>query len=304
MGKLAFVLSGGGARGALQVGALRALLEAGIKPDLLVGTSIGAVNATYLAVQGVNLTSVDGLADAWRDAVKADLLPANYLTLALRSFINLTFDTIYQRNREFYISHGLPADHKFSDIKEVELVLVATDLNSGKPVLYGENQDQFVLDGLMASITLPPWMPPHEREGNLLMDGGVVSNLPIEPAMRFGATDIIALDLSDLREPKAPSPRFGQLLSKLLFTVSKRQVEMELALAESRRVPVRRIKLLGKEPIALWNFQHTEELLEQGYQIAKKDIEIWEEKEKPFWRDLLGGLKSFMTKIKLIKSSY
>jgi NTE family protein len=293
MDRLAFVLSGGGARGALQVGALRALLEAEIQPDLMVGTSIGAVNATYLAVQGVNLTSVSGLADAWRDAVEADLLPANYLTLALRSLINLSFDSIYQRNREFYISHGLPADYKFSDIEGVELVLVATDLNSGEPILYSNHQDQFVLDGLMASITLPPWMPPYERDGNLLMDGGVVSNLPIEPAMRFGATDIIALDLSDLREPKAPSPIFGLLLSKLLSTVSKRQVEMELALAESRSVPVRRIKLMGKEPIALWNFQYTEELIEQGYRIAKAEIEIWEERDQPFWRDLLGRLKSW-----------
>jgi NTE family protein len=293
MDRLAFVLSGGGARGALQVGALRALLEAEIQPDLMVGTSIGAVNATYLAVQGVNLTSVSGLADAWRDAVEADLLPANYLTLALRSLINLSFDSIYQRNREFYISHGLPADYKFSDIEGVELVLVATDLNSGEPILYSNHQDQFVLDGLMASITLPPWMPPYERDGNLLMDGGVVSNLAIEPAMRFGATDIIALDLSDLREPKAPSPIFGLLLSKLLSTVSKRQVEMELALAESRSVPVRRIKLMGKEPIALWNFQYTEELIEQGYRIAKAEIEIWEERDQPFWRDLLGRLKSW-----------
>lgn len=290
MGKLAFVLSGGGARGALQVGALRALLEAGIQPDLMVGTSIGAVNATYLAVQGVNLNGVSGLADAWRDAIEADLLPANYLTLALRSFINHSFDTIYQRNMEFYIAHGLSPDYKFSDIEEVELVLVATDLNSGKPVLYGKNPDHSVLDGLMASITLPPWMPPFERESSLLMDGGVISNLPIEPAMTFAATDIIALDLSDLREPRAPSPRFGQFLSKLLFTVSKRQVEMELALAESRGVPVRRVQLLGKEPIALWDFQHTEELIEQGYVTTQKVITDWGEEKEPFWRRWLTFL--------------
>ncbi len=55
--KLAFVLSGGGARGALQVGALRALLEAGIKPDMLVGTSIGAANAALFALN----PSLDGL---------------------------------------------------------------------------------------------------------------------------------------------------------------------------------------------------------------------------------------------------
>ena len=62
MKKLGLVLSGGGARGALQVGAIRALLEADYHPDLLVGTSIGAVNATYLAVNGINLDTIDGSA--------------------------------------------------------------------------------------------------------------------------------------------------------------------------------------------------------------------------------------------------
>ena len=57
-GGLAFVLGGGGGRGALQVGALRALLEAGLQPDLLVGTSAGAVNATYLAMRGFNLETL------------------------------------------------------------------------------------------------------------------------------------------------------------------------------------------------------------------------------------------------------
>jgi NTE family protein len=290
MGKLAFVLSGGGARGALQVGALRALIEAGIQPDLMVGTSIGAVNATYLAVHGINLAGIQGLTDAWYDAMQADLLPDNYLRLALRSFINASFDDIYNRNRKFYIAHGLSPKIKFSDVQGVELGLVATDLNSGEPLLYGLNPDHFVLDGLMASIALPPWMPPHEREGSLLMDGGVVSNLPVEPALKFGATDIIALDLIDLREPSVPGPRFGQFLSKLLFTVSKRQVEMELALAESRKVPVRQVNLLGKESISLWDFQHTKELIEQGYQITQQEINAWDEGRKPFWRDWLNRL--------------
>ena len=74
---VAFVLSGGGSRGALQVGALRALLEAGVQPDMVVGTSIGAVNATFLALHGFSKNGLDKLAAAWREAVKLDLLPTN-----------------------------------------------------------------------------------------------------------------------------------------------------------------------------------------------------------------------------------
>ena len=86
--QLAFVLSGGAARGALQVGALRALLEADIRPDMLVGTSIGAVNAAYLALRGVSLESIGRLAENWRDAAHADLLPTNYLCVTLSALFN------------------------------------------------------------------------------------------------------------------------------------------------------------------------------------------------------------------------
>jgi NTE family protein len=291
MKKLAFVLSGGGSRGALQVGALRALLEAGYQPDLLVGTSIGAVNASYLAVNGVSLTSVEALQEAWYDAIDADLLPSNYLSMAVRTLVSFSLDTVYDYNRDFYISHGLPPDYRFGDIQDVELILVATDLNSGEAVLYGRDAEQHILDGLMASITLPPWMLPKQHDGQQLMDGGVVSNLPIEPALTCGATEIIALDLLELREPRDATSGFGRFLNKLIFTVSKRQVEMELALAESRQVPVRRVNLVGKEPIALWDFQHTPALIEQGYEITKEQISIWEKERQPFWQRWLKLLR-------------
>lgn len=273
MGKLAFVLSGGGARGALQVGALQALLEADICPDLLVGSSIGAVNATYLAIHGVNLKAVDGLKESWYKASRADLLPMNYFRLALRSFTSLSRDEVYVRIRDFYISQGLLPEASFRDLGEVDLVLVATDLNSGEAVLFGPHQDLSILDCLMDSITIPPWIMPNARQGNLLMDGGLISNLPIQPALKAGAESIIALDLNDLRDPPLPGPEVGKLLAKLVFTVAKRQTELELALAEGGQVPVLKINLLGNPPIAMWDFNYTRQLIEQGYQIAKTKIE-------------------------------
>lgn len=272
MKKLAFVLSGGGARGALQVGALRALVEAEIYPDLLVGTSVGAINAVYLAVNGVNLNSLAGLVDAWGKAKDADLLPTNYFRLALRSFTHLSRDEVYSRMRKFFISQGLEPALRFDDIDGVELILVATDLNSGGTVLYGLDPGQSLLDCLMDSITLPPWIMPNERDGHLLMDGGLISNLPIEPALKCGAEKIIALDLNDLREPPHVGPEVGKLITKLLFAVAKRQTELELALAEQSQIPVFRINLLGDIPIALWDFQYTRQLIDRGYETMKNKI--------------------------------
>jgi len=86
---LALALSGDGARGALQVGALRALLEAKIQPDLLVGTSIGAANAAALAIRGVATSSIASLVEDWRAATAADLLSSNTLRLMMRAMLTM-----------------------------------------------------------------------------------------------------------------------------------------------------------------------------------------------------------------------
>lgn len=285
---LAFVLSGGGARGALQVGALQALLEAGFRPDLLVGTSIGAANAAFLAVNGVSLQTVDALSQTWRDAAAADLMPVNYLWLTLRVLFNRTGWRSYHRMREFFIAHGLSPDLRFSDIRGVRLILVAADLNSGRPVLYGADPEDSVLEGLLASTALPPWVRPMEKEDMLLMDGGVVSNLPVEPALAQDARSIIALDLADPRCIPIGDERFGPFLAKLMRTVEQRQTDLEMALAAERGVEVWHISLMGPEPVQGWDFSQTEELMARGYAIVCEELARRPIARQPWWRRWLG----------------
>jgi len=286
---LAFVLGGGGARGALQVGALRALLEAGFKPDLLVGTSIGAANAAHLALHGVSLAALESLVQTWRDAAAADLMPANYLWLTLRVLFNRPGWQPYHRMRDFFISHGIGPDMRFGDIRGVRLILVAADLNSGRPVLYGANPDDSVLEGLLASTALPPWVRPLEKGDYLLMDGGVVSNVPVEPALAQGARSIIALDLADPRCIPIGDERFGPFLAKLMRTVEQRQLDLEMALAAERGVEVWRIGLMGREPVQGWDFSHTEELIAQGYESARAELAQRPSARKPWWKRLLSA---------------
>ena len=273
--RLAFVLGAGGARGALQVGALRALAEAGFQPDILIGASVGAVNASYLAVNGTDLAGIAGLEDAWLDMQALELVPSNYLWISLRILLKRPTRTLSQRLEKFFIAHGLSSEIRFRDIAGVRLGLLATDLNSGSPVLYGQDLDQSILEGLLASIALPPWITPLEKEGLLLIDGGAISCLPIESALAMGATEIIALDLFDGREAMAELSSPGQLVSKLVNTVEKRQTELEMALAQAHGVPVRRLNLVAQEPVALWNFQRTPELIETGYTTTQTAIVAW-----------------------------
>lgn len=192
--QLAFVLGGGGARGALQVGALRALLEAGYIPDMLVGTSIGAVNAAFLAIHGLNLEGVDRLQQAWMDSAAADLLPADYLWLTVRVLFNRKDVRAPNRIQEIFLNQGIDQNLRFGDISTVRLFAVTSDLNSGRTIVYGDDPDELVLDGVLSSAALPPWITPIEKEGKWMIDGGAVSNVPIEPAINLGATEIIALD--------------------------------------------------------------------------------------------------------------
>lgn len=270
----AFVLGGGGAKGALQVGALRALLEAGLVPDLLVGTSIGAANASFLAIAGCSLEATDALEQAWHAAASQDLLPDNYLWLTVRALFNRPGPDVQVRLRRFFIRHGLDPELRFGDLTGPRLVMVAADLWTGSTVLFGTSPEQRVLDGVLASTAIPPWVRPFDQGDHLVMDGGAISNLPIEPALSQGATKIIALDLADPR-PVGPAARgFGPFLFQLVHTVEQRQVYLEKQLADARGVPVHHIPLQAALPMAVWQFERSIPLIDRGYDLMRDYLRI------------------------------
>ena len=267
---LAFVLAGGGARGALQAGALRVLLERGLRPDFLIGTSIGAVNAAFLAIHGFSDSGLDLLDAAWDQASRMDILPANYFMVAVRRMLGRSAADPAHRLREFFIANGLLPDLCFSDLTELPLYIVSADLNIGQPVIHGQSADDRVLDALLLSTALPPWVMPRREQGRYSMDGGVVSNLPVEPALRLGATHIIALDLIDTREMFGSGPGLVTFLDRLSMTVEKRQSDLELALARAQRIPLLYLGLLGEIPVPYWDFRHTVRLRTLGYETAQR----------------------------------
>ena len=286
MKKLALVLGGGGARGALQVGALRAIAEAGLKPSLLAGASIGALNATYWALHGLDRSAVDQMEVVWRASGSADLLPANYLWLSVRTLFNRPDSQIPHRMRDFLIAHGITPELTFAQIPGVQLLLVTADLNHGQPVLYGLDPHQSVLEGVLTSAALPPWVKPLEKDDKYLLDGGFISNLPIEAALEHGAEQIIALDLSDPREAPPDARGFGAFLSKTILTVEARQAHLERSLAAARGVPVLYVNLLGDTHVPLWDFKTAPALIEQGEAQMRTALADWLPTQRPWWQKL------------------
>ncbi|HEY3311371.1 MAG TPA: patatin-like phospholipase family protein [Anaerolineales bacterium] len=271
--KLAFVFGGGGSHGALQVGAMVALLEGGFQPDLLVGTSIGAANAAFIALDQFSKTNLDRLSDVWREAASLDLLPSNYYWLTFRTMLRRSNLKPAQRIREFFISQGITPEVTFSDLPHHNLVIVSSDLYTGQPVLHGGNPDESILDALLLSTALPPWVMPVKKQDRYLMDGSVVSNLPIEPALNEGATHIVALDLLDTRSMFGPTEGMLDFLDRLYITVEKRQSDLEIQLAISRGIPLLHLNLIAGSTIPFWDFQYSEELIDQGHAITQQALE-------------------------------
>ncbi len=272
---LTFVLGGGGARGAMQVGALRALIEAGFKPDLLVGTSIGAVNAAGLALWGVDLIGIEALERVYAQIASANLLDPRLGSLTLRALSGHPDHRASRRAVEFAVAEGLTPDLRFDQLRDVRLAMIGSDLTCGQPVIYGQDPIQSVLEGLLASTAVPPWFTPIEADGQYIVDGGVLSNLPIEPALTMGATEIVALDLHDPADMPANGGYLGQYLGKLASAVIRRHVCLETALAEAQGVPVHYMTLRSSPPIPLWDFSRYRELLKIGYETASSMISGW-----------------------------
>lgn len=271
--KLAFVLAGGGARGALQVGALRALIENGIRPDLVVGTSVGAINAAFLGLNGFTPSSLEALEKAWKAAAEADLLPPNPAWISLRVIFNRIHFRLDHRIKDFLVSQGLTPEIRFGDLPGPPILLVSVDLNRTQPVYYGDDLQQSVLDGVLASTAIPPWVHPLEVENRFLLDGGAISNLPVEPAILHGATEIIALDLSAPGEIDQNAHGFGPFWVKFLSTIIGRQTYLEMELARAKGIPVHRVELVAEPPVAIWDFSQTPSLIEAGYRQMKNALE-------------------------------
>jgi NTE family protein len=182
---LAFVLGGGGSRGALEVGALRFLFEAGFQPTCWWGHP-SAVNAMGLALWGVDMTGIERLEQAYQNLATSRLMDPRLIRFAALGVLSGRPDQyISRRAAQLFIAEGITPDLRFRQFPGVRLGLVGSDLDSGETVIYGTDPEQSILQGLMASIALPFWFAPVEKDGHYVIDGGALSNLPIESALRL-----------------------------------------------------------------------------------------------------------------------
>lgn len=183
-GPVAWVFTGGGARAAAQTGMAEVLLEQGLRPDLLVGSSTGALTAAALIDPRPPLS---GLRQAWQ-LIGTESVLASLGSAAVRAFAPRRTGRSVREYREF-LSRVLPGDPHVPI--PPGLTLVASDLRTGASVCLTTGP---LIDALLAAATVPVIFPPVERDGMLLLDGGLTAAAPLDQALAAGAASIVLFD--------------------------------------------------------------------------------------------------------------
>lgn len=212
--RTAFVLSGGGNQAVCQVGMLRALLERDVVPDVLVGTSAGAWNASVIAAVP-SLEGVDRLVETWEKLRGDVVFPGGRFS---RAWNLLTRDDHLFENdglRELLANSGTP--ETFSDLV-VPLRVVACDLETGEEVVFAAGP---LVPALLATAALPGLFPPIRHDGRILVDGAVVDTVPLSHALAGPVDRVYVLPIdNELNSRNLRSPIDVAIRA---FAISRRQ---------------------------------------------------------------------------------
>jgi len=262
--KTAFVLSGGGSLGAAQVGMLKALAELNVKPDVLIGASVGALNAAFIAMNRWP-DCVKDLEELWISIKRQDVFPLDIpaLVSAIIGKRNYLIDSSGLRK---IIRDNLRAE-TFEEC-QIPLRVVVTEVLSGKVAIFSSGP---LFEPLLASASIPGVFAPVEINGIFYMDGGVSDNTPISDALNLGAKEVYVLPTSYGCEPEeVPNSAMGMFLhtSNLLVNQGfRRDLENNQSKAK--------LEIL-KAPCGIiqssYDFSQTQALIQQSYEMTMTTI--------------------------------
>jgi NTE family protein len=215
--RTAFVFAGGGSFGAIQVGMLHALAAHGVTADMVVGSSVGALNGAFYAGDPT-LAGVERLGKIWRGLTRRDVFPMNWRTVL--SFL---------RHRDFLIPHDgirkLIEDHiPYRNLQDAKLPvhIVTTDIISGDSVVLSEGS---TAEAIVASTAIPGAFSPIRYKDYYLADGAISSNTPIQIAVKKGARRLIILPTGHACAPQAPpSGALANALHALTLLIARQLV--------------------------------------------------------------------------------
>jgi NTE family protein len=259
---IGYVLGGGASLGAIQVGMLQALSEHDVAPDLVAGTSVGALNGAALALDP--MSGANRLSHVWARMTTAQIFPGGVLAQAR---------TLQQSKTHLFPNTGLTAvieqflggrDRSFEDAV-VPFTAVAMDVATERahPIRHGP-----LLPALLASAAVPGIYPRVDHDGRRLYDGGIVANVPMRIAADMGARSLVVLDCAFPSQLPIPGESFVEIMLFTALVAMRTQAVHEAPLV-ANDIPV--VYLPGPAPrlISPLDFSHSDELIEASYEAAR-----------------------------------
>jgi NTE family protein len=211
---VAFVLGGGGVLGAVEVGMLRALFRAGYRPDLVVGTSVGAINGALVAADPAEEVT-DRLVRVWasREAseVYGDSLGRQLRRFAARTHLHSPRPLRRLLERELGLSRT------FAELA-VPFQCCAASIERAAEQWFDAGS---VVDAVLASSAMPGLLPPVNVGGEHYLDGGIVNSIPVGRAVELGAGTIFVLQVGRIERPLR-LPRRPWEVAQVAFEIARR----------------------------------------------------------------------------------
>ncbi|NNC54281.1 MAG: patatin-like phospholipase family protein [Pseudomonadales bacterium] len=243
--RVGLALGGGAVLGAAHIGVLKALEESDIKIEAITGTSIGAFIAILYAF-GIPANEIEAQVEkmGWLDVTNFKLSRFGLLS----------------NEKLARTLHDMIGEVSFADAN-IPLAVVATNIGSGKPLVLKEGD---VALAAMASTCVPAIFAPIEIDGELLVDGGLVENVPLSPLDELGANFKIGVDLNAKRQYEKPDDIIVVLMNAL-----------DIAIDNSTRLQTREVDLLIKPKV--FHFSRTDtdnvgHIVREGYQATLSEL--------------------------------
>lgn len=219
-GPVAFVLSGGGSIGAVQVGMIHSLFARGIAPDLIVAASAGGFNGSFIASRPPTVETAAELASVWRGLRARTVFPVAPSMSGLLGVLGRRNHVASPRGLRALLERWLEFD--LLERSPIPLHVIATDVLSGMELRLSSGP---ALDAIMATAALPGVLPPVRWGGHELVDGGVTNNTPLSHAVELGAARIYVLPTGHpCALPTAPRSPIGVATQALSVLIQQRLV--------------------------------------------------------------------------------
>jgi len=279
-GTTALALSGGGARGFAHIGIIQALEEEGLQPDLIVGTSMGAVvgglwAAGYSAAEMRSIALSTDWSGLFLDRparrnlflAKKETRSRHILALRFRGWepeLPVALSSGQQVSELLFRLVNRAPYHAWSSFDDLRIPFraAASDLVTGQPVVFSEGD---LAEAMRAAVSLPLVLVPYEMDTLLLVDGGVIENIPVEAARREGAEIVVAVDMSSGFERGGSTDLPWDLADRVTTLMHVERNDASRRLADLVITP-------DVGPHKASDFGDVDDLISAGYRAAKETM--------------------------------